>query len=124
MAGRAGARARPGQENPSAEGRSGARARAGQENPSASSGARARAGRENPSAEGRSGILRDVYNWERDGIGGSLSPKTRPQAQYNKETHLFSAFAEKSGQQIGGSREGGRAAEEKFFASFSSGKRE
>ena len=60
-------------------------------------------------------------------MGSSLSPKTRPQAhqaQYNKETHLFSVFAEKSGQSIGGSREGGRAAEEKFFASFPSGKKE
>ena len=47
-----------------------------------------------------------------------------PQAQYNKETHLFSAFAEKSGQQIGGSQESGSSAKEKFFASFPSGKRE
>ena len=60
-------------------------------------------------------------------MGSSLSPKTRPQAhqaQYNKETNLFSSFAEKSGQQIGGSRESGSSAEEKFFASFPSGKRE
>ena len=57
-------------------------------------------------------------------VTGVVAGLLRPATRRNKETHLFSAFAEKSGQQIGGSQESGSSAKEKFFASFPSGKRE